>query len=158
MKEWIAGLFFVTFLSYIFKMLVPNGKTSSFIAFITSIITVYYIALPIKKIVNTDTDFNYDITIDYDSSYYDEFFDNYRENYYFTMCKSKLKQHGIVIKKARFIFDDKISGNPLKKIEIYSDDLVINEENVHINIALVTVKTLCEFFNLAEECVVINEI
>ena len=54
-----------------------------------------------------------------------------------------------------FIFDDSISGNPLKKIEINFTDIVIKSNNEHINIPLIIKEILSEQFSISKESVII---
>lgn len=150
MKEWIFTLFAVSIVGYVAKILLPNGKTKNYLVFILSIVSVCALIFPIGTFSNYDDyifsfeEVNAEIIID------ENYLKEYRQNYYFTIANSQLKKNGIEIKKIDFIFEDDKYENSLKKIKIFYGDIVMNENNQHINISSITKNLLSNLFNIDE--------
>lgn len=155
-KEWLITLVSVVLVSYIAKILLPNGKLKGFVSFIMALFLTLAIIKPISnlKFVEIDDLFDEKIEIELDQGYL-EFTSAYRERYYLLMANVRLKSYGINLQKANFIFDEESSGVPLKKVEINFEDLVINSNSEHINISLILKKELAECFLLSEESIVL---
>lgn len=156
MNNWLFSIFLIALLSYIVKIILPSGKTKLFLIFLFSISTICAIIQPIKEVFNQNYNFElpnteFSLSQDYINSFWE-----YREKYYLASANAKLSQYGIEAKEAIFVFDDNISGKPLKKIKINYDNIVIIGDNKHINITSITKKTLSDLFLIEEDSIEIN--
>lgn len=157
MKEWLIALFIVSLVAFVAKLLLPTKKTHSFLAFLLSVVSLIYILIPTLDLISGEVEF---VSLKFDgvtSEYSTQNFDNLRCNYYLSIANQALKESEITINDAQFIFDDAICGKPLKKVKIYYENLVINNQLAHINISLVLKVKLSKIFNIAEENVIIYE-
>lgn len=155
MNDWIISVICVSAISIIIKLILPDGRSKNTVTFIISLIGILAIISPITKIdfnnVNLNFDFQNEIEVD---KTFIEYVEDCRENYYLTMANTKLSEY-LTINKANFVFDDSQSGNPLKKIEINFDDLVIKNNNEHINISSIIKESLSQQFIISKECIII---
>ena len=156
MKNWLISLISVTILGYFIKILLPEGKNKNLVLFVISVLCIVTIITPILNFSNSDfqLNLNFENGINIDTSFL-EYTESCREKYYLTLSNTKLKNY-LTINRANFIFDSNLSGNPLKKIEINFSDIVINQNNEHINISLIIKENLSELFSISKECVIIN--
>ncbi len=161
MKEWIGIILILSIIGYFSKTFLPNKKTYKYLNFLLAIISVLYLISPIENFINRlNGDVNLEIgnTGLFQEDENIEILQNFRYDYYLSTANSVLKNDNLKIKKAEFVFDDKISGNPLKKIKINYADIVINQESEHINIPLIIKSKLSQAFMLEKEVVEINGI
>ncbi len=156
MNTWIITITLVSVMGYLIKILLPDGKNKQSVLFAVSLLSILVIITPLTKISINDFefDFNYDAQIQIDEAYL-EYTQSCREKYYLTIANTKLSEY-LSLKSAKFVFDDTISGNPLKKIQISFSDIVIKNNNEHINIPLIIKELLSEQFSINKECVIIN--
>ena len=155
MNAWILTITLISVLGYFIKILLPDGKNKQSVLFAVSLLSILIIITPLSKIKDKDFNFN----IDYQTQIeLDEAFINYsekcRKKYYLDIANTCLNKY-LSINSANFIFDDTISGNPLKKIEIYFSDIVIKNNNEHINISLIIKESLSEQFSIDKESIII---
>ena len=158
MYSWILNVVLVSVTGYLIKILLPDGKNKQSVIFAISLLSIIATISPLTKIskqdFNFDLDYYNEIQVDQTFLQYSE---NCREKYYLTIANTKLKEY-LTINQANFIFDDTVSGNPLKKIEISLLDIVIKNNNQHINIPLIIKELLSEQFSISKESVIINDI
>ena len=155
MYTWILTITLVSVMGYFIKILLPDGKNKQSVLFAVSLLSILVIITPLSKITEHDFELNFDFDsqIQLDETYL-EYSKSCREKYYLTMANTTLNAY-LNLKNANFIFDDSISGNPLTKIEIYFKDIVIKNNNEHINISLIIKESLSEQFSIDKESIII---
>ncbi len=161
MKEWIGIILILSIISYFSKTFLPNKKTYKYLNFLLAIISIVYLINPIESFIsglNGEVNFELGNTDLFQEDDNIEVLQNFRYDYYLSTANSVLQSDNLKIKKAEFVFDDKISGNPLKKIKINYVDIVINQESEHINISLIIKSKLSQAFMLEKEFIEINGI
>ena len=159
MKTWLLSIVGATLITFLIKVIMPEGATKKLLSYVISISIVLIIVTPIKGVVlngNETIELFETVELNVDESYL-KFAMACRDDYYKSVAKSKLVAIGVTLYDAQFIFDENVNGNNLKKILINSDNLVIKENIEHINIASMIKSTLADTFSIDEECVVINE-
>ena len=155
MNGWILTITLISVMGYFIKILLPDGKNKQSVLFAVSLLSILVIITPLSKINEQDFsfNFNYESKIELDETFL-EYTEKCREKYYLAIANTNLNDY-LSLKSAKFIFDDSVSGNPLKKIEIYFSDIVIKNNNEHINISLLIKERLSEQFTIKKECVLI---
>ena len=157
MNNWIITVILISVFGYFTKVLLPEGKNKNLVIFAISMVSIIAIISPLLKLTTNDFELNFDFGLEvYIDEAFLEYSENCREKYYLTIANTSLKEY-LTINNADFVFDDKASGNPLKKIIINFNDIVINQNNEHINISLIIKERLSEQFALDKESIIIND-
>lgn len=147
MSEWLLTVAGIAIISFLIKIIMPDGVTRNLVSFILSAICVLAIVNPLSSYLNKGNDYFYDLTFELDEDYL-RFATECKKDYYLTISKSTLKKRGIDLNYAEFLFSDENDIQTLKKIYIKTSDLVIIENDEHINITYITKNTLAELFSI----------
>ena len=113
------------------ELIIPKGRLKSTVEIAISLIFISVMLMPV-----VDFDFS-SVDLKYDTDYTDEAVTTYVEN---SLEKYYEKSYFKALKDAELIADKinvEFCGTKLNKIEIYLSNLVIEENNEHINITVI---------------------
>ena len=158
MNSFLISIFAVGILSFIIKILLPPGNTNKVVLLILSCAMVLMVAMPLQNLITGDKNTillqGFDIQLD---EKYISFSNECRSNYYLSLAKIHLSSNGIQLKDAEFVFEQKDDKSILKKIIIKKTDLVIKENQAHINISYEVQNALAKLFSITCGDVLIYE-
>lgn len=137
MKGYILSVVITSILIALSELVLPQGKMKIVVETIFSIVLLLSILNPL---VSADFDnavlvFNNESEMDnFDSEKIEEYFDLKIENYYQKEYESSLRENNLVAEKIKV----EVSRKEITKVEIFLSNLVIPEDNSHINNYVIT--------------------
>lgn len=144
MTEYLISVLVVAVSLTVAEFVIPSGRIKNTVQ---TALALVFISVMVKPIITFDFDnifsdnFNYDKEVSI-TSYFDKTLENYYEKYY----KDELLKADLVAEKVKV----EISENKINIIEIYLSNLVIEENNEHINITVIR-NYIAEKLNLNKE-------
>ena len=158
MNSFLISILVICILFFIIKILLPLGSTNKVVLLIISCAMSLMVISPISNLVNgkNHTTFVQDFDLHLDENYIN-FSNECRNNYYLSLSKIHLFSIGVELNNAEFVFEQNNDKSVLKKIIIKRNDLVIIENQAHINISYEVQNALAKLFSINCEDVFIYE-
>lgn len=158
MNNFLISIVVISILTFIIKILLPLGNTNKVVLLILSCATALMVVMPLKNLISNDenTVFMQEFDIQLDEKYI-SFSNECRGNYYLSLAKIQLSSIGVKLNNAEFVFEQNNDKSILKKIIIKKSDLVIIENQAHINISYEVQNVLAKLFSITCEDVFIYE-
>lgn len=157
-KIWIMALIGISVLGFLYKTIIPDGKTSKVAAFVFSIVMLLCMIKPLLSLCEFENfpSFAY-FSDERLSEKNDEYQRNFIEKYYTVTLTYLLKKHDIDLKKAMFELTKTDEKFIIKKIIIYRSDLVYSGDDDNINITSQAIDIISDFTGLEKKYVCICE-
>ena len=130
MKEYVISVVITSVLIALSELIIPQGKLKSIVSMIFTITLLISIISPFDSIEDLTPVFN--LNTEYKENINEETkiaFEKEIENFYEKQIKTKLLAENLVTEKINV----EISGIEIVRIQIYLSNLVIPENNEHIN-------------------------
>ncbi len=154
MTKWILSIVGMSFLGVVVETILPNGKLNKFIKSMFSLFLLFVIISPLPKLFNKDISLstNYDYKMD------DILLANINQrklNNYENAILNELKNKGLEGVAVQFEADTTKSNFKIQKIYVDVCNIVLKNNDKHINITDVIVETVTNITNISKEGVVI---
>lgn len=144
MNSWLLNIVGVVFLSILFDLIYPSGKTNKFCKSIFGIIAVGVIIAPILKI-----DFN--TSVDYVDEKLVESISSVRAEVYASNVENYLSSEGIVGANVEVKYTLSENDFKLKSIYVDASNIVLTEDLTNINKYEVIARKVSENFDVSIE-------
>lgn len=153
MQTWILSVIGIVFIGVIFEIILPEGKTNAFIKHVFSILLLYVIISPIPKLFNKKFNSNSTNAGNIDNNFI----------YSINLEKTKALENDLIntfnnagIKGVSVVVNSDIFNENFKINKIYIDlvNVVLSNENSHINIKVELLKLVQSKVSIAKEDVV----
>ena len=132
MKTYIISVVISSVLISLSELIIPQGKLKTVVSTVFSIVLLISMISPLVDFNFDDSKYvfsNTDESITESKQNFDEYFDLKAEEYYSNRYKNLLKENDLICE--RVIVE--ISKLNIQKIQIFLSNLVIPENNEHIN-------------------------
>lgn len=131
MKSYIISIVSVAILIALAELILPQGRLKNVVNTVFSLFLLIVIIKPLNSIEESSIPtFNQeDVAKTIDVSYVYDYFDSKAEDYYASYYKNILFENDLIAESVIV----KINDMKIEKIKIFLSNLVIPEENVHIN-------------------------
>ena len=131
MKSYIISIVSVAILIALAELILPQGRLKNVVNTVFSLFLLIVIINPLNSIEESSIPtFNQeDVAKTIDVSYVYDYFDSKAEDYYASYYKNILFENDLIAESVIV----KINNMKIDKIKIFLSNLVIPEENVHIN-------------------------
>ena len=159
MKEWVLCLTGVIFLTTIFYLIMPSGKTNSLIKGIFSLVCILILVQPILSLKNNDYDiFNFaEIELNLDDDYLSYVNSKNVENIE-RACQKLLKNQSLYSDTINVEFVEvKDYEYKLERVQIKLKNLVIEDKSEHINRLESVRSSISEYFGIEKSAVIFYE-
>lgn len=155
MKEWVISIIGVVLLNLMAEIILSNSEISTFIKKIFSVVSIFIIIAPLSNLINV----NFSSILDnlLNSNQYDEYIYSNQELYIENFIVETLKTKGFYGVKVDVKYNLSNNENELEKIILNLKNLVINENQVHINKYKEIKDIVCNALNVKEDIIVLNE-
>ncbi len=159
MKEWILCLTGVIILTTIFYLIMPSGKTNTLLKGIFSLICILVLVQPITSIKNGEYSVlslkEVDINLDEE---YLSFINSKRVQNLEKECQKILKKEGLYTENVVIeLEENQYLEYKIKQIKINLKELVIEDENEHINKLDRVRSSISEYFGVEKSAVIFYE-
>lgn len=159
MKEWVLCLTGVIFLTTIFYLIMPSGKTNSLIKGIFSLVCILILVQPILSLKNNDYDiFNFaEIELNLDDDYLSYVNSKNVENIE-RACQKLLKNQSLYSDTIDVEFVEvRDYEYKLERVQIKLKNLVIEDKSEHINRLESVRSSISEYFGIEKSAVIFYE-
>ena len=159
MKEWILCLTGVIILTTIFYLIMPSGKTNTLIKGVFSLICILVLVQPITSLKNgklgelTFKEVEINLDNEYLSFVYSKKLENIEKD-----CQNILKKEGLYTENVLVEFEEnQFLEYKIIEIKINLKELVIEDENEHINKIDRARSSISKYFGIEKSDVIFYE-
>ena len=159
MKEWILCLTGVIILTTIFYLIMPSGKTNTLIKGVFSLICILVLVQPIASLKNgklgelTFKEVEINLDNEYLSFVYSKKLENIEKD-----CQNILKKEGLYTENVLVEFEEnQFLEYKIIEIKINLKELVIEDENEHINKIDRARSSISKYFGIEKSAVIFYE-
>ena len=160
MKSWIISIISVVLLNLVSEIILSQSTIGEFIKKIFGLVTILVIISPIANIFKIDIDNiinTYDSKFNYQSEYI-SIVENGQEEFYENYIKQLLEDEGFLNVNVEIDYKIEDNGININKITLNLKNLVINENQPHINKYTEIKNIICNAIPIIEESdILINE-
>lgn len=157
---WILSVLGVSILGVLVDIILPNGEMQKYIKSIFSILIVFSLIVPLLNIdinnLNFDNLIYNNASVELDNNYINSFNTQYKillEN----NCEQLLEANGFSGVSVEIDMIMENNSFEIKKVELNLKNLVINQNEVHINKYTEMRNCITKYLDVKEDMVVFNE-